>query len=206
MITKDKFRNWLKKVIWTSGGLCALCCLFPLIGLSLGIGGLAMAAFYLEKVAFGVLAISVIALLLWQIPKQSENACKTNCGCKSDNSSDLPIACDLTAISKEKRGEHIERAKKLFASFMEVQELTDGFAFRVPPDSDSIIQAVTFIVTERLCCPFFTFNLQMKDNGESVWLSLTGGESVKQYLRDTLLNGNGEEVLSLSANVRASLS
>lgn len=206
MNSKIKFRNWLKKTAWASGGLCVLCCLLPLIGLLLGIGGLGVAAFYLEKVAFGVLAISIVALLFWQIPKHSKKACPTDCGCKADSSSDLPIVCDLTAISSEKRDEHIETAKKLFASFKEVRELPDGFTFRVPPDSDSIIQAVTFILTERVCCPFFTFTLQMTDKGESVWLSLTGGEAVKQYLHETLLNGNGEDVLSLSAGVRASFS
>lgn len=206
MNSKIKFRNWLKKTVWASGGLCVLCCLLPLIGLSLGVGGIGVAAFYLEKISFGVLAISIVALLFWQIPKHPKKACPTDCGCKVDSTSDLPIACDLTAIGNEKRGDHIETAKKLFASFKEVRELPDGFAFRLPTDSDSIMQAVTFILTERICCPFFTFTLQMKDKGESVWLSLTGGESVKLYLHDTLLNGNGEEVLSLNEDVRASLS
>lgn len=199
MILRNKIRA-LKKIAWTSGGLCALFCLLPLFGLALGIGSLGVVAFYLESMAFGFLAISIVALLLLRIPKQSERACATDCECQTDASSGLPIACDLNAISNEKRGEHIETAKKLYASFNEAKELPDGYAFRLPPDSDSIIRAVTFIATERLCCPFFTFTLQIKDKGDSVWLSLTGGETVKQYLRDTVLND--EDILNLKANVR----
>ncbi len=199
---ENSYRNWLKRVGWTSAGLCVLCCLLPVIGLSVGVASLGVIAFYLEKVALGILALSVIGLLIWRAPKKSEAVCASDCDCAAENSSNIPIACDLSAISNEKRGEHIETAKNLFASFKEVKDLPDGYAFRVPPDFESIMRTAEFTTTERLCCPFFTFTLQIK--GNEVWLSLTGGEAVKSYLRDTLIAEG--DVLSLDKAVHSTIS
>lgn len=183
---KNSVRNWLKRTAWLSAGLCALGCLLPVTGLSMVSAGFGPAVFVL----------GLAAVVLGRNSKKAEESCTVSCGCVTGESTEVPIACDLTAISSEKRGEHIERAKNLFASFREIKELSDGYAFRLPPDSDSIIQAALFTATERLCCPFFTFTLQI--NGKSVWLSLTGSKSVKQYLHDTMVNEG--EILSLGTN------
>lgn len=90
------------------------------------------------------------------------------------------IACNLLAISAEERPGHIERSGTLFGSALEVQELADGYAFRLPVESETLLQAAQFIANERLCCPFFTFTLRVEPNQSGMWLTLTGDESVKE--------------------------
>jgi len=36
---------------------------------------------------------------------------------------------------------------------------------------------------ERLCCPFFGFGLRIKPEGGAVWLSLTGRDGIKPFIR-----------------------
>lgn len=40
---------------------------------------------------------------------------------------------------------------------------------------------------ERLCCPFFDFILEVGREGGPVWLALSGGPGVKDYLEETLI-------------------
>jgi hypothetical protein len=110
------------------------------------------------------------------------------------------IACDLTAIDAAERDQHILSAQKLFASVTEVQELADGYTFRLPAETRTLRSAADFIVNERLCCPFFDFTLQVQAQG-SLWLSLTGSAEVKQFVRaefGTLVSGALSEVFAAS--------
>jgi hypothetical protein len=92
------------------------------------------------------------------------------------------IACDLTAIDAAERDQHTLTAQQLFATVTEVQELADGYAFRLPAENLTLHSAVDFIANERLCCPFFDFTLKVgAQNG--LWLSLTGSNEVKQFVR-----------------------
>ena len=211
MVTNDKLGGWFKNSAIVSGTACAACCLVPLVGLAIGIGGLGAYAFYVERFSMGVLAVSLVGLLfVWRASanRKKAAACSAGgCGCGTNettkSSSAVAIACDLTAISSDVRPAHIENSRALFGSFQEARELPDGYAFRVPADDDSILRAARFISTERLCCPFFRFSLDVSDEGGSVWLTLTGGDEVKRYLRETLLAEG--EVLSLNDSVRWAL-
>jgi hypothetical protein len=102
----------------------------------------------------------------------------------------LVIACDLTAIDAAERDQHMLTGKQLFASVTEVKELADGFAFRLPAETLVLRSAADFIANERLCCPFFDFTLKVGAQG-GLWLSLTGSDEVKQFVRaefGTLVN------------------
>lgn len=93
-----------------------------------------------------------------------------------------PFACDMTAIAPEQRGAHLATIKKLFRSVQSKRELPDGYAFELPNDSEVLLTAAEFILLERLCCPFFGFELQVEREGGSVWLSLVGGDGVKPFI------------------------
>ena len=93
-----------------------------------------------------------------------------------------PFACDMTAIAPEQRGAHIATIEKLFRSVESKRELPDGYAFELPNDSDVLLTAAKFISLERLCCPFFGFELQVEREGRSVWLSLTARDGVKPFI------------------------
>ena len=93
-----------------------------------------------------------------------------------------PFACDMTAIAPEQRATHVATIKKLFRSVQSKHDLADGYAFELPNDSDILVTAAEFISLERLCCPFFGFELQVEREGGSVWLSLTGRDRVKPFI------------------------
>ena len=92
-----------------------------------------------------------------------------------------PLACDLTAITPEERAGHQRLANHLLAeAALETRELPDGYAFRFPAERFS--EVVAFIGNERLCCPFFTFQLEITPAGGPIWLRITGPEGVKAIL------------------------
>ena len=97
------------------------------------------------------------------------------------------LACDLTAIPATSREEHILTAPQLFQTVQEVRELPNGYAFQFLNQPGKFMAIAKYIENERLCCPFFRFELEIKANGGALWLRLTGGEGVKDLLKATLL-------------------
>src|ERR687894_914553 len=69
----------------------------------------------------------------------------------------LPIACTLSEVEQAGRREGATRA--LFAGCREVRELEDGYAFEFPGGDEQIEALTRFVVAERGCCRFFTFEL-----------------------------------------------
>ena len=94
-----------------------------------------------------------------------------------------PFACDMSAIGASRRGQHLATINELFHNVGEVRELPNGYSFRLPDGSDVLLKAAEFIALERLCCPFFGFALEVAPEGGSTWLSLTGREGVKPFIR-----------------------
>jgi hypothetical protein len=93
-----------------------------------------------------------------------------------------PFACDMTAIAPEQRGAHLATIGNLFRSVEQVSELSNGYNFRLPNNSETLRRAAEFIALERLCCPFFAFALEVEREAGAVYLSLTGREGVKPFI------------------------
>ena len=102
----------------------------------------------------------------------------------SDDSVDIPVACSLTDAELEVRGD--ENAE-LFAHARAVEELADGYRFAFPADNGGIPALVRFILAERACCPFWTFELQFPAPHQVVWLAIRGNEEAKGIVRDALV-------------------
>lgn len=102
----------------------------------------------------------------------------------SDNQ---PIACDLTAIDEDEREQHKTNSVELFTSIEKWQELSDGYAFRIPTETEMIERAGAFMALERQCCPFFNFNLEVTPDDGPVWLKLTGNKKVKGYVKQNVI-------------------
>jgi hypothetical protein len=83
------------------------------------------------------------------------------------------IACNPSAIDPADRDAHVEVSKRIFSAetIMEIRELPNGYGFRLPLETPMIHKVAAFIANERLCCPFFTFNMVV---GEQFWLELSG--------------------------------
>jgi hypothetical protein len=94
-----------------------------------------------------------------------------------------PFFCNLNALTVDQRKRVIELVKQLKAGAQEVKELKDGFAFRYKPDSETVRDAAEFITYERLCCPFFEFELSVEREGGPLWMRLRGREGVKDFIR-----------------------
>ena len=93
-----------------------------------------------------------------------------------------PFACDMSAIATDQRDAHLATINKLFRAVESIRELPNGYSVRLPNESEVLLTAAEFIALERLCCPFFDFNLEIEREGGAVWLSLTGREGVKPFI------------------------
>jgi hypothetical protein len=101
----------------------------------------------------------------------------------------------MDAIAPEERASHLESAKELFHRVIDIQELTDGYAFHLPADSDTFTRIAKFISLERLCCPFFGFTLEVEPEGGDAWLKLTGREGVKSFIRGEIAEFLGNRTI-----------
>ncbi len=117
--------------------------------------------------------------------------------------SQVVIACNPSAIPASQREEWATTGKQVYAAVQQVQELPDGYRFRLPTDSAMLLQIATYIANERLCCPFFHFTLELEPNGGPFCLSLTGGEGVKEYIRSVFeTNDLLDENIARAAGLR----
>ncbi len=101
-------------------------------------------------------------------------------------SNEVAIACDPTAIPGDQRDRWAETGKQVYAAVQEIQELPDGYQFRLPADSAMLIKVAEYIMNERLCCAFLRFTVEVAPNGGPFWLRLTGDSGVKEYLRSVI--------------------
>jgi hypothetical protein len=100
------------------------------------------------------------------------------------DSDDVPVACCLPDAELR------EREATLFARFrsgvIAMEELPDGYVFRIPGDRKWIAVAAALIVAERECCPFLTFTLAFPPNMGPVDVRVTGPAGTKDFLRTVL--------------------
>lgn len=95
------------------------------------------------------------------------------------------LACDLGAIAPDARAAHQALAAELLQhAAEEIVELADGYAFRFAAERYADLAA--FIANERLCCPFFTFTLEVAADAGPLWLRLTGRDGAKAIVRAEL--------------------
>ena len=98
----------------------------------------------------------------------------------------------------------------MYAAVQEVQELPDGYAFRLPSSSEMLLLVAEDLNYERLCCPFIRFTLAIEPNEGPYWLRFTGGERVKEFLRmsfetSNLLNEQVAQAVGFSIADRTAL-
>lgn len=92
---------------------------------------------------------------------------------------ELPIACTLTGDEQAERGGKVSH---LFKAVEQVRELTDGYAFRFSGSDGTAARLLEFVLAERRCCPFFTFELVFGPNVSSIWVQLRGSSAIKTFV------------------------
>ena len=102
------------------------------------------------------------------------------------NQTELPLACDMTAIPATQRPVHVTTSRELFSRIEEFRELPDGYEFRLADGPHLLTELGEFVSLERLCCPFLRFNVAVEAEGGPVWLRLSGREGVKEFIREEI--------------------
>lgn len=118
---------------------------------------------------------------------------------------ELVIACDLSVFTDEQRDHHFAVVEQVFAFVTEARELEDGYAFRLPYDSAHLFTLAEFMRDEHLCCPFWTFKLEVEPSGGAIWFHLTGPEGVKSLVAVDLAGVLDSQVAAAVGLVPASL-
>lgn len=93
------------------------------------------------------------------------------------------LACDLTALDSKQRKRYQRVREQMRKSIQEVREVTHGYAFRHSAEVSMLLLLAEFISLESRCCPFLEFTLDVESKRGPAWLTLTGPEGVKEFLR-----------------------
>jgi hypothetical protein len=96
----------------------------------------------------------------------------------------MPIACTLSEEGLARRQEEITGS--IFNEVQEITDLPDGYGFRFEGTGEWAHRLMDFILTERECCPFFTFELGFEPEGGSIWLHLRGSSEIKSYVEGVI--------------------
>jgi hypothetical protein len=97
------------------------------------------------------------------------------------------FACDMKAMTAaQRRRQSGLLLPALKSSRLSASELEDGFAFRFPADAKTFATVSEWMGNERLCCPFFAFDLHVGDSTGPTTLRITGPEGVKRFIRAEL--------------------
>jgi hypothetical protein len=97
------------------------------------------------------------------------------------------FACDMKAMTPAQRKRHSEvLSPALKSSKLATSELPDGYAFQFPSDAKTFATVSEWIGKERLCCPFFEFDVHVGDSTAPMTLRITGPEGVKKFIRAEL--------------------
>ena len=105
-----------------------------------------------------------------------------------DRCENPPVACWLTTTQLR------DREATLLAQFrsavVDTEELHQGYAFRIPGDSERIRLVAELIVAERECCPFLRFEVAALPNMGPVIVRVIGPAGTKEFLRTVLCGGD----------------
>ena len=102
-----------------------------------------------------------------------------------------PLACDPHALTHAQQEYWVkEIVPKLYREVQEIQELPNGWVWRLPSTPEVLTLVAEDLNMERLCCPFVNYTLEIEPNRGPFWLRLTGGEGVKEFLRMSFETAN----------------
>jgi hypothetical protein len=90
------------------------------------------------------------------------------------------LSCKLATPELQKRKQTV--IASLRRQIIERKELPDGFAFKFRGTDQMLDELVGFIKTERECCDFFTFQLNVSGNKSDAWLELKGPAGAKDFV------------------------
>lgn len=94
------------------------------------------------------------------------------------------LGCKLTDEELREQKERIRADLK--DDLQDKQEIADGFVYAFGGSDATIDKLLNFIRIERQCCPFFRFELTIRDEKTDILLKITGPDGVKEFLLNEL--------------------
>jgi hypothetical protein len=91
--------------------------------------------------------------------------------------------CNVKALTPTERANHARASEELARARIATVELADGYAFQLRSENVSLADLADWVTSERKCCPFFDFEIELEREGGPLWLKLKGKEGVKQFIR-----------------------
>ena len=92
------------------------------------------------------------------------------------------LACQINTLNFVQQAKHQALIKQILSTKHEVKEIPAGYEINFPYNTSLFLEISEWISLEHLCCPFFTFNLQVEEG--QLQLSITGNDHVRRLLRD----------------------
>jgi len=92
------------------------------------------------------------------------------------------LSCKLTTPELQERKRTV--IAELKSLVKERVEETTGVRYKFESTDKNIDLVSSFIKTERLCCDFFVFGLDIGSDPEFMFLALSGPEGVKEFIKE----------------------
>ncbi len=96
--------------------------------------------------------------------------------------SESPFVCNLGVLTAADRARKEDISHSLAAMVTGVRELPDGFEFQFTSEPATLTLLGEWTWTERLCCPFFDFDIRVDREGGPIALRLTGRPGTKAFI------------------------
>ncbi len=103
------------------------------------------------------------------------------CASAEDDHS-VVLACKLKAIPAAERPHYNDLMKRLRTAIRDRREISAGYTFTLDGKTISLRELGEWITIERLCCPFFSFQVSVSSRDEHWVLELAGPAGVKALI------------------------
>ena len=95
----------------------------------------------------------------------------------------VPVACIPHALTEAQREQSRVLRSELEAATTRTEDLPDGYSFTFRADAEIFHKAAQWIALERVCCPFFAFELTWKQGPDAApRLVVTGPRGTKEFM------------------------
>lgn len=145
------------------------------------------------------LGVTIIGLLFVTSCAQSNLTCQDKCQTKKEmkpiieeskedstvyeNSSNQPVELVCKFVGEELAEKKELLKKEIFSQVQKTEEANDGYVLYFEDKNDILLKLSDYLMIEKECCPFFTFNLNILSNSKGIALKIAGSDDAKSMLK-----------------------
>jgi hypothetical protein len=140
-----------------------------------------------------MLGVLLVAVLLITSCAQRNSVCSDKCKAKKESKKEVKmestndynaseqLVCKL--IGEELREKKELLKKEIFSQVKEVKEVSSGYILKFDDKNDILLKLTDYVMVEKECCPFFTFDFNVQPNAKGVSLKISGSDGAKEMLK-----------------------